>query len=293
MDACERISIVGSLRRGKPMVGDFELLVIPHRMVYDRLEEWATNGFIRPRKNIKGNNIAWGEKMRCIEVWDKRTERWLPGDLFFTDHRRWGMTELIRTGDADFSRLIVTRKAQGGALPKHLRYQDWLLWGLDGQPLYTTLERDVFRLYGLPYIHPPNRSAPTLRAWAGWAVKSRGRTYSLADLVEAQTPFGLRVSKYRNEYHWSLHGQEIPPPEGVIEINGVWYGDGVPLRIPADVMGYLEMWRVRHITGRGHLWIGQSTDQSVVHLPAGRDGYAPPMPQRLIMGVRHDDMPGV
>lgn len=279
---CERIAIVGSLRRGKPMVKDFELLIIPTSRTHALIDEWCDKRFIQPRKNVKGHPIAWGEKMRCIEVWDVRRKRWFAGDLFFTDPYRWGLTELIRTGDADFSRLIVTQRNRGGALPAHLEYKDWLLWGKDGQLVSTPTEADVFRQYGLPYLHPPVRTSQTLRYWANWSVRGKANAYRLVDLLDAETPVGVTVSKYGSEYHWSRYGDEIPAPSGVVEIGGVWYGDGRPLRLPAEVQGLLEMWRNRHVTGQSHLWVGQSSAASSVHLPAGKDGYAPPMPQRVI-----------
>ena len=157
---CHRLQIAGSVRRGKANVSDIEFLIIPKPSLWTLLEDWKQKGYIRPRLNKRGAQIAWkGFKQRCIEAWDTRLKIWIPVDLFFTDQYRWACSLLIRTGDADFSRLFVTRADAGGMLPAHLTYKDWLLWNADGKALWLRSEADAFKAIGRDFILPYNRTA--------------------------------------------------------------------------------------------------------------------------------------
>lgn len=271
-----RVQIVGSLRRGKPSVKDFELLINPKPELFDVLTAWAAEGWVRPRLNKNGKQIAWnGNKMKAIEVYDSVTAQWLAADLFMADDRRWALSELIRTGDSDFSRLLVTSVGGGGALPRTLKYADWQLWRQDDAPVPVVTEADAFRAYGLPFIRPYQRDATTLKQWAGLRVKRNGAALTLADLLEApisidlQTLGGGRNSPYR----WRRRGQPIQPPKGLLRLpDDRRFYDGELLKLPPEVATIVDMYDKRTLTGQANLWAGQTATQSLVYFPADRRG---------------------
>ena len=150
---CHRIAIAGSLRRECSLVGDIELVVIPKLPVNlfgeplldtpteldDFLETHAVN-FVKNGRKYK--QFSYGQ---------------FSVDLFLQpDPATWGMNYTIRTGSADFTRWLVTKRSQGGAMPSGMRCSEARLWR-DGVKLDTPEEEDVFDAIGLDFIPPPER----------------------------------------------------------------------------------------------------------------------------------------
>jgi DNA polymerase/3'-5' exonuclease PolX len=146
---CERIEIAGSLRRGKPEVGDIEIVCIP-----------------KPTKDLFGNttlNSSAIENALSGYTFIKNGEHFkqfdlgtLKCDLFITNELCWGVIFLIRTGSADFSHKMVTPKKYGGFMPSHLHVKDGRLCD-DTGPCPTPEEKDVFAIYGMDFIPPEAR----------------------------------------------------------------------------------------------------------------------------------------
>jgi DNA polymerase/3'-5' exonuclease PolX len=169
---CERVSIAGSIRRGKPEVKDVELVAVPcwepgpTRSLFDaagalqnRLHSWALSaeqrGAVRWIKPGTSDVIPWPPKP------DGKYWRGLLGssglklDLFLTTPENWGITLAIRTGSAEFSRALVTHALRIG-----MRAQHGALWGREGQPLPTPTEESVFEALGLEWREPSERTGP-------------------------------------------------------------------------------------------------------------------------------------
>lgn len=128
-----RAEIAGSLRRGKADVGDVEIVLQP-RMDTDLFGE-----------PISTSAALDGGVTRCFAegllAWDTavirngpRHKRFvlpalgIPLDLFLPAPESWGNILAIRTGDADFSRLLVTQRYKGGLLPNWMRHGDGRLF---------------------------------------------------------------------------------------------------------------------------------------------------------------------
>lgn len=158
--ACQRILVAGSLRRGRPQVGDIEIVAISDGdTLLDATDAWLASREVS--KRLKSNNtpIAWGARFRAM-VW-----RGVSVDLFITTPEQWGLISVIRTGpgtpDVGFeqwrggaNQMLVTPRAKGGLLPDEMRVADGWLWRGERR-LRTPEESDVFRLIGLPLIAPP------------------------------------------------------------------------------------------------------------------------------------------
>lgn len=137
-----RAAIAGSLRRRLPEVGDVEIVVEP---VFDT--------------DLFGNALPTSPSLglaleRCLSAgllaWDTGTPRngprykrfrfpalGLPLDLFIAGAGNWGNILAIRTGDADFSRLLVTQRFKGGLLPNWMRHGEGRLFArAKGYPDY-------------------------------------------------------------------------------------------------------------------------------------------------------------
>jgi hypothetical protein len=135
--ACERIVIAGSIRREKAEVKDVEIVCLPIARM---------NLFGEPAGNVLAAEIEAAMAREVHLSWDRRTPRngerykrlwwagWNPSagiavDLFIADRDNYGNTLAIRTGDADFARLLVTDRAHSGMMPSG-RAGDgtWQMW---------------------------------------------------------------------------------------------------------------------------------------------------------------------
>lgn len=164
---CERIEIAGSVRREKQDgIHDVEVVAISKRpvlafggstlpLLHKRTDELRAESVMLPRLD-KLNRPAWGEKFRRAK-WND-----VPFDLFIATPETWGVIFTIRTGNADFSHLLVTKQWEGGAMPNDMFVCDGRLW--NDHELYTPEEKDVFKAIGLEWIEPHNRTAETLKA---------------------------------------------------------------------------------------------------------------------------------
>jgi DNA polymerase/3'-5' exonuclease PolX len=169
---CERIEIAGSIRRGKANPKDIELVCIPKPG--------------KPLLNLFGEPTGEAVSLfdSCLEavfltpalgwIFDaelprngpryKRLRHMPSGvccDLFLTTTESWGVIFAIRTGDAEFSKELVTR-----ALRRGMKVDEGRLWKVhrDGtrDVIPTPDETAYFAALGLPYIEPAER---TLAAW--------------------------------------------------------------------------------------------------------------------------------
>lgn len=168
--ACRRILVAGSLRRGRPQIGDIEIVAISDGdALLDATDAWLASREVS--KRLKSNNtaIAWGARFRAM-VWCG-----VPVDLFVTTPEQWGLISVIRTGpgtpDLGFERwpgganqMLVTPRSKGGLLPDELRVANGWLWRGDRR-LRTPEESDVFRLLEMPLIAPYQRDCATYLRW--------------------------------------------------------------------------------------------------------------------------------
>lgn len=174
--ACERLEIAGSIRRRKEMdIHDVELVAIPRKariefgqapalsQLHALTDELRGQGRMIPRHNVKGHQLAWGPKWRSA-TWTNPDG--MSGatalDLFITTPEQWGVCFLLRTGDAEFNKALVTPRQKGGVLPKGFRIDENRLWKND-VALPTPEEGDVFDALGLPWITPAARTGRRLQ----------------------------------------------------------------------------------------------------------------------------------
>lgn len=164
---CHRIEIAGSVRRGVPRVKDVELVAIP-RFRHDLfggkseselgpvLDQLGREGKLAAR------TVSIHRKSGAVEHGHRMGERYkalvavrsgIPVDLFLPqDPQEWGAALAIRTGPADFSKMLVTN-----ALAVGLRCAGNVLRREDGTVVPTPEERDFFEAVGVRWCAPEER----------------------------------------------------------------------------------------------------------------------------------------
>jgi len=184
---CERVAVAGSVRRRRDVCNDVEIVAIPRieeatrpgqllPVEVDRLDELLApvkRGdhpvLFRPKAMPGHREPAWGPRYKKLYVRHQR--RWIKVDLWLTTRQRWGAIYAIRTGEAEFSKLLVTPRVQGGAMPRDMRQAEGSLQHIVGhangepvyEPLYTPEESDFFAALDVPQLLPEERTALRLR----------------------------------------------------------------------------------------------------------------------------------
>ncbi len=153
---CERIEIAGSVRREMGVVNDIEVVCIPKR-ANDLLgaADGPCEGFIKAVERfqaVKG------------EATGKYTRRLLPNtggaalDIFMVDGLNWGWQMALRTGSADFGRIVLL----GGLRRVNHAAVEGYIYDFNADMLRPSLvpmreEADFFKLIGLPHMDPRER----------------------------------------------------------------------------------------------------------------------------------------
>ena len=176
---CERIEVAGSIRREKPQVKDIEIVAVPRleptqaglfgepgepvNLLRRKLDALVLEGILKRRKDPSGTE-CWGERHQRALYGDGANK--VPVDLFgVLPPAEWGVIFAIRTGSAEFSRRMVTRRIYGGMMPEYTRVVDGALWRVDPhrrdekiELVPTPEEGDFFRAIGYPdYPDPQER----------------------------------------------------------------------------------------------------------------------------------------
>lgn len=162
---CQRIEVAGSIRRGKPMVGDVELLFVPKI----RLKKASINASIVevPETDaIIDTMLADGTLAKRLS--SVRRTTWGPAnklavhvgtgmavDLFGTTTVAWWNALTCRTGGAETNKKLAQSAIANG--------RNWNVYGqgvtmADGTVIRAESEEHVFELCGVSFLRPDERT---------------------------------------------------------------------------------------------------------------------------------------
>ena len=157
----ERIEIAGSIRRRSATVGDIEIVAVPH--VQKSVDLFGNTAEVKSLfgkdliKNLfpTANILLNGPRQKKFVV-DGTTV-----DFFLVwPPAHFGVMFAIRTGSAEFSHMLVTKKRYGGWLPNHFRIKNGRLQIGDGELaeiIPTPNEDDFFHAIGFKTPLPEYR----------------------------------------------------------------------------------------------------------------------------------------
>jgi DNA polymerase (family 10) len=160
---CERLEIAGSLRRGKPTVGDIELLFIPKsesradglfdttqvNLADEVINRLLSSGVLAKRPNVNGS-FAWGEKNKLAI----HGPSGIPVDLFATTAANWWVSLVVRTGSKETNLELTTGAQRFG---RRLNAYGSGVTMPDGSNVAAKSEQEVFHLCGCKYREPKHR----------------------------------------------------------------------------------------------------------------------------------------
>ena len=142
---CEIAQLAGSMRRETPTVGDIEIVCVPKPYNATPLFRDGLATVVEQWPKVRG-------ELPC-----RYTQRLLPCgmkvDLFMVDPDGWGLQLAIRTGSAAWSHQVLAKAwVRAGYHSK-----GGLLHRSDGTVVPLRTESELFRLIGLPWVHPRKR----------------------------------------------------------------------------------------------------------------------------------------
>lgn len=162
-DVTLRIAVAGSLRRGKPEVGDVEIVYVPltdtvpvdlfggtvaRDLAAARIEQLVISNLLAKRLNHDGHP-TWGPKNKLAV----HVASGIPVDLFATTEECWWNYLVCRTGSAETNKQICIAAQERGW--KWNPYGPGFSRGCETESV--TSEAEVFAFVGLPYMPPEKR----------------------------------------------------------------------------------------------------------------------------------------
>ena len=136
---CEIVTIVGSIRQGKEMIGDIDIVVIP---------KIAPAEFLEKSKAII--DYEYGGKKKIFGMFMDR-----PINIFVTDKSGYGACTYQMTGPAKYN-ILMRRQAK----LKGYRLNEYGLYKRDtGEYVAGATERSIFDALGIEYKAPTQRKS--------------------------------------------------------------------------------------------------------------------------------------
>lgn len=159
----EKLAIAGSVRRQVAEVGNIEVVAVPKFKAISRpgtlfpttvnLAHQLTESLCDAPRSEFSRGPKCGAKWRQLIY--TRGEDQIKIDLFLVDACGWGPQLAIRTGPADFSRLLVSRAMREGFQMTGGR----IIETTSGETVPLEIEAEFFQFLGLPHWQPRERNA--------------------------------------------------------------------------------------------------------------------------------------
>lgn len=160
-DSVERYEVCGSIRRRKPEVNDIDIVVLSREradwlgydvpILHKFVKELIKQGIVSPRLRSDGKT-AVGEKLAELEFNSAAI------DIYYATPDTWGGLIQMRTGSAEFNRMLASK-----ALSLGLRYHadGNGIWNHDNsQRMDDGTEPGIFAALGMRYYRPHEREIP-------------------------------------------------------------------------------------------------------------------------------------
>ena len=149
-DYCERIEIVGSIRRNKDMVGDIDMVIIPKTPVDEFID--------KIKQTIE---FDYGGKKKLFGMFMGR-----PVNIFISTVESFGACIYQTTGPALYNVYVRRRAKQKG-----LKLNEYGLFTREtNEKVAGETEESIFETLGWDYIEPTQRQAPE------WVIKQHTKT---------------------------------------------------------------------------------------------------------------------
>lgn len=156
---CEKLNIAGSVRRKKDNVKDLEIVCQPIKEVQKDMFGYPVGQ--QPLAGFTNTLRSFGEVLKGHsngKYMQIKLHEGINLDIFMADKVNYGNIFLIRTGDWEFSKYFM------GRILKLYGYcsEDGFV-KKDKKVIFTPDEETIFKLVGIPFIKPEDRTLSNLK----------------------------------------------------------------------------------------------------------------------------------
>lgn len=146
-DLCEKVEVVGSIRRKRPEVHDIDVIVIPkfdkpfYSLAWDHI---AT----RLKKELNMQVIRKGPSLMTLGFGEVD----LPVDIYRAQPGTWGVLLLIRTGSTQHNIMLCSKAQQMGM---KLSAKEGVI--KNGKVIASRTEQEIFTALDMKFVPPEER----------------------------------------------------------------------------------------------------------------------------------------
>ena len=142
---CDKIQVVGSIRRKRPEVHDIDIVLIP--------QAWMWNTIIQRLKNtMLADVVKAGSELVSLKIPRSILTETIQVDIYKARPETWGVLLLIRTGSKEHNIMLCSRaKSMGLMLSAALGVIK------DGKVIASRSEQEIFEALGMEFVEPEKR----------------------------------------------------------------------------------------------------------------------------------------
>ena len=142
---CDKIQVVGSIRRKRPEVHDIDIVLIP--------QAWMWNTIIqRLKTNMLARVVKAGQELATLKIPTGTTSETMQVDIYRARPETWGVLLLIRTGSMEHNVMMCSRAR---TLDMMLSAARGVIKG--GKVIASRTEKEIFHALRMEYVEPENR----------------------------------------------------------------------------------------------------------------------------------------
>ena len=142
---CDKIQVVGSIRRKRADVHDVDIVLIP--------QAWMWNTIIQCLKtNMQAHVVKAGQELATLEVPIGATNETIRVDIYKASPETWGVLLLIRTGSKEHNVMMCSRTRSLGMMLSAAK-------GVikDGKIIASKTEQEIFEALNMEFVAPEKR----------------------------------------------------------------------------------------------------------------------------------------
>lgn len=142
---CDKVQVVGSIRRKRSEVHDIDMVLIP--------QSWMWNTIIQRLKNtMLADVVKAGPELVTLKIPRSTLVETIQVDIYKARPETWGVLLLIRTGSKEHNIKLCSRARAMGLM---LSAAEGVI--KDGKVVASRTEAEIFAALGLAYVEPKDR----------------------------------------------------------------------------------------------------------------------------------------
>jgi DNA polymerase (family 10) len=142
---CDKVQVVGSIRRKRSEVHDIDIVLIPQAWMWNTIAQILKN-------NMMADIVKAGPELVTLKIPTQALAETVQVDIYKARPETWGVLLLIRTGSKEHNIKLCSRAKSMGLM---LSAAQGVI--KDGKVIASRTEEEIFAALGLAYVEPKDR----------------------------------------------------------------------------------------------------------------------------------------